>query len=68
MEGTIANLEYTLKDVDVQGQPVIQQMIQDLVTALQKVMVVKKARWAQQESELGGCPCGCENLVARMSS
>ena len=61
MENTVANLEYVLKDVDVQGQPVIQQMIQDVIAALQKVMVVKRARWAQEEKEAGNCPCGdCE--------
>jgi hypothetical protein len=68
MEATIANLEYTLKDVDVQGQPVIQRMIHDVITALRKVMVVKKTRWAQQESEMGPCRCGCEELVKKMSS
>lgn len=61
MENTVANLEYVLKDADVQGQPVIQQMIHDVITALQKVMVVKRARWAQEEKAMGECPCkGCE--------
>ena len=59
MEATIAALQYTLKDMDIQGQPVIQQMIEDLVTALRKVMVVKKARWAEEEMKMGDCPCGC---------
>jgi hypothetical protein len=61
MENTVANLEYVLKDVDVQGQPIIQQMIQDVITALQKVMVVKRARWKEEEKKMGECPCGdCE--------
>jgi hypothetical protein len=59
MEATIATLEYTLKDIDVQGQPVIQQMIRDVLTALRKVMVVKKARWREEEEKMGPCPCGC---------
>jgi hypothetical protein len=59
MEATIANLEYTLKDHDIKEQPVIIQMIEDLVTALRKVMVVKKARWADEEMKMGDCPCGC---------
>jgi hypothetical protein len=61
MEATIATLEYTLKDIDVQGQPVIQRMITDLVAALKKIMLVKRTRWAQEEKEMGDCPCkGCE--------
>ena len=61
MENTVANLEYVLKDNDIKGQPVIQQMIQDVIAALQKVMVAKRARWAQEEKEMGACPCkGCE--------
>lgn len=59
MEATIATLEYTLNDIDIQGQPVIQQMITDLVAALKKIMLVKRARWAQEEMMMGPCPCGC---------
>lgn len=54
----MANLEYVLKDNDIKEQPVIQQMIRDVVIALQKVMVVKRARWAQEERRAGVCPCG----------
>jgi hypothetical protein len=59
MEATIAKLEYTLKDQDIQGEPVIIRMIEDVMVALQKVMVVKRHRWAEEEKEMGDCPCGC---------
>jgi len=59
MEALIATLEYTLKDADVREQPVIIQMIENLVMALRKIMVVKRARWAREEKEMGACPCGC---------
>ena len=58
MENTVANLEYVLKDNDIKGQPVIQQMIQDVITALQKVLVVKRNRWKEEEEKAGNCPCG----------
>ena len=51
MENTIANLRYVLKDYDIKEQPVIIQMIQNVITALQKVMVVKRARWAQEDEK-----------------
>ena len=59
MEATIATLEYTMKDQDIAEQPVIVQMIQDVVTALRKIMVIKRARWAREEKSAGDCPCGC---------
>jgi hypothetical protein len=58
MENTIANLQYVLKDHDVKEQPVIQRMIEDLVVALQKIMVVKRARWKEDEEKMEACPCG----------
>jgi hypothetical protein len=68
MENIIATLQYTLKDVDVQGQPVIIQMIQNVITALQKVMVVKRSRWAEEDEKDMRCKCGCEDTVRKQSS
>ena len=65
METTIAKLEYVLKDHDIQGQPVIQQMIQNVITALQKVMVVKRARWQEEDEKDMICKCGCEDTVKK---
>ena len=59
MEAVISSLEYTLKDSDIQGQPVIIRMIEDVITALRKVMVVKRTRWTEEEEKMGPCPCGC---------
>jgi hypothetical protein len=67
MENTIATLEYTLKDTDVKGQPVIQQMIQDLIIVLRKVLVVKKKKRVEQENEMGLCKCGCQDTVLKQS-
>lgn len=61
MENTIANLHYVLKDHDIKGEPVIQQMIQNVIIALQKVLSIKRTRWVQEEKQMEECPCkGCE--------
>ena len=59
MDGTIAKLEYTLKDGDVQAQPALVYMIQEVAQRLKETMMLKRRRWADEEKEMGDCPCGC---------
>jgi hypothetical protein len=59
MDATITNLEYTLKDKDVQSQDALVPMIQEVVRLLRQTMTEKRRRWAEEEKEMGDCPCGC---------
>jgi hypothetical protein len=59
MDATITNLEYTLKDKDVQSQDALVPMIQEVVRLLRQTVTEKRRRWAEEEKEMGDCPCGC---------
>ena len=59
MDATIATLEYTLKDKDVQSQDALVPMIEEVVRLLRQTMTEKRRRWAEEEKEMGDCPCGC---------
>ena len=58
MEATISKLEYTLKDGDVEANPILSHLIKQVVDGLREVMSIKRIRWAEQERNDGNCPCG----------
>jgi hypothetical protein len=59
MEQTIRSLEYTLKDGDVKTNEELVVLIERVMKSLAQVMAHKKERWAEEEKEMGVCPCGC---------
>lgn len=63
MDATIAKLEYTLKDMDVGEMPLLTLRIQEVVDGLKGVMAMKRRRWAEEEMEMGDCPCGCSKKI-----
>jgi hypothetical protein len=67
MDATISKLEYTLKDQDISSSPYLVQHITETIRILREVMEYKRKRWAQEEKEMGHCPCGCEDTVAKMT-
>ena len=58
MEQAISRLEYSLKDQDVEADPVLTTLIKQVVDSLRTKLAIKKTRWAEQEMEMGDCPCG----------
>lgn len=58
MERTISSLEYTLKDCDVESNPVLITLIKQVVNGLREIMAVKRVRWREQEKADDLCPCG----------
>jgi hypothetical protein len=67
MDATISKLEYTLKDADISASPYLVQHITETIRLLRGVMEYKRKQWTKQEEEMGGCPCGCEDTVAKMT-
>ena len=67
MDATISKLEYTLKDQDISASPYLVQHITETVRLLRGVMEYKRKRWEQEEKEMGHCPCGCQDTVAKMT-
>jgi len=65
MEQAISRLEYSLKDQDVEADPVLTTLIKQVVDSLRAKMVIKKIRWAEQERELGDCPCGDVGCIGK---
>ena len=58
MEQAISRLEYSLKDQDVESDPVLTTLIKQVVDSLRAKLEIKRIRWAEQEMEMGDCPCG----------
>lgn len=58
MEATISKLEYTLKDTDVESDPILTHLIKQVVDSLRAKMAIKRIRWAEQERNDGECQCG----------
>ncbi len=67
MDATISKLEYTLKDQDITASPYLVQHITETIRLLRGVMEYKRKQWAKQEEEMGHCPCGCQDTVAKMT-
>jgi hypothetical protein len=67
MDATIRNLEYTLKDQDISASSYLVQHITETIRLLRGVMDYKRKRWMEEEEQMGHCPCGCEDTVAKMT-
>ena len=67
MDATISKLEYTLKDADISASPSLVQHITETIRLLRGVLEYKRKQWAEKEEKMGGCPCGCEDTVAKMT-